>query len=141
MTGFQPHPGSGVNIQDQEAPHLDPGKLGEALGVSTRIVNPYLLEETKAALSAAVNEEGLSLVVSSAPCYLLNTRKNRSALFASRPVKMVLENCNGCKICITDLGCPSLFYVESEKKVHINEKTCVQCGLCADICKRGALTL
>ncbi len=141
MTGFQPHPGSGENIYNVEAPDIDAGKLGDAIGVSTRIVNPYLLDETKEAIAEAVKEPGVSLVVSRAPCHLLNMRRTKQPYFEYRPVEVVSENCNGCKICITDLGCPSLYYVESEEKVYIDEKTCVQCGLCADVCKRGALVL
>jgi len=141
MTGFQPHPGSGEKIGNVEAPYIDAGKIGEALGVKTRVVNPYLLEETKDAIAAAVKEPGTSLVISRAPCHLLNMRKTKQPYFEQRSVKMIPENCNGCKLCITDLGCPSLYYVEDEDKVYIDENNCVDCGLCADVCRRGALVL
>ena len=139
MTGFQPHAGSGEDIQGGSAPVLSPEKIGEALGVKTKIINPYLLDETKEALDKAIKEEGVSLVISRAPCYLLNARKGGQPHFKRREVKMVAERCNGCKICINDLGCPALYYVGEEKKVAIDLNSCVHCGLCADICKRGAL--
>jgi indolepyruvate ferredoxin oxidoreductase alpha subunit len=141
MTGFQPHPGSGKDIKDRKAPLLQPEKIGEALGISTRIINPYLLEESKKTIAQAVAEPGVSLVVSRAPCHLLNTRKGGTPYFKERKVTMDVEKCNGCKICINDLGCPALYYVEAEKKVYIDYKNCVHCGLCADVCKRGALSV
>ncbi len=141
MTGFQPHPGSGMNIYKEEIPGLSPEKIGEALGIKTRVVNPYLMEETKAAVTEALDEEGVSLVISRAPCLLLSSRKGEKAIFTPRPVKMDLEKCNGCKICLNDLGCPALHYVAEEKKVHVDFNSCVQCGLCADICRRGALSV
>lgn len=141
MTGFQPHPGSGMNIYKEQVPGLSPEKIGEALGVKTRVVNPYLMEETKAAITEAVEEEGVSLVISRAPCFLLSTRKGGKAFFSPRPVKMDSEKCNGCKICLNDLGCPALHYAAVEKKVYVDFNSCVQCGLCADICRRGALSV
>ena len=139
MTGFQPHPGSGENIHGESAPALSPEKIGEALGVKTRIINPYLLEESKKVLDQAIKEEGVSLVISRAPCHLLRTRRGGQPYFNRREVKMIPERCNGCKICINDLGCPALYYLEDENRVAIDQKSCVHCGLCADLCRRGAI--
>lgn len=141
MTGFQPHPGSGQNIRCKTVPMLYPEKIGEALGIKTRIINPYLLEESKKAISEAVQEEGVSLVISRAPCYLLDTRKGGEPFFKIRKVTVDSEKCNGCKICIKDLGCPALYYVGEENKVFIDYNNCVHCGLCADVCRRGALSV
>lgn len=141
MTGFQPHPGSGTNIYKEQIPAISLEKIGEALGIKTRVVNPYLMEEAKAAVAEAVEEEGVSLVISRAPCLLLSSRRGEKEVFSRRPVKMDLEKCNGCKICLNDLGCPALHYVADEKKVHVDYNNCVQCGLCADICRRGALSV
>jgi len=136
MTGFQPHPGSGEDIHRQSAPKISVQKLAEALGISARTVNPYNIEETRTAIEDAVNEEGVSVVVSSAPCYLRTSRRGNIP-FEQRKVKIDPERCNGCKICINDFGCPSLRFENG--KVSLNEMTCVDCGLCADVCKRGAI--
>jgi indolepyruvate ferredoxin oxidoreductase alpha subunit len=136
MTGFQPHPGSGEDIRRQAAPKISVQKLVEALGISARTVNPYNIEETRAAIEEAVKEEGVSVVVSCAPCYLRASRRNILP-FQPRKVKIDSERCNGCKTCINDFGCPALRY--ENEKVTKNEMTCVDCGLCADVCKRGAI--
>jgi indolepyruvate ferredoxin oxidoreductase alpha subunit len=137
MTGFQPHAGSGEDIHRKAAPKISVQKLAEALGINARTVNPYNIEETRAAIEEAVNEEGVSVVVSQAPCYLRTVRRNVLP-FNPRKVKIDLELCNGCKTCINDFGCPALRY--ENKKVIMNETTCVNCGLCADVCKRGAIS-
>lgn len=141
MTGFQPHPGSGTNIYDKKVPALSLEKISESLGVKTKVIDPYLMEETKTTITEAIEEEGVSMVISRAPCLLLNSRKGNRDVFTLRPVKQDPERCNGCKICLNDLGCPALHYVADKKKVYIDYNNCVQCGLCADICPRGALSV
>lgn len=141
MTGFQPHPGSGMNIKKEIKPTVSLEKLGTALGIKTVVVNPYYMQVTKDTVDNAVKEDGVSLIISRAPCLLLNNRTGGEPSFIRRPVKMRIDQCNGCKICINDLGCPALYFVEEEKKVYIDQKNCVQCGLCADVCKRGAFVV
>jgi indolepyruvate ferredoxin oxidoreductase alpha subunit len=86
-----------------------------------------------------VKEEGVSLVVSSMPCYLLSTRKGRK-LFEPREIRFDEERCNGCMICIDDFGCPAISYHKEKKKISIDSQLCVGCGLCIDVCKRGAIS-
>jgi indolepyruvate ferredoxin oxidoreductase alpha subunit len=138
MTGFQPHPGSGMNVYDQPAPQVDLEKLGQAIGVTVRRVNPYDLKETRQALIAASEEKGVSLVISSAPCHLRASRRGE-ALFEPRPVRVVAEDCNGCRICITEFGCPALVFDMNREKVSIDELSCVKCGLCAEVCPQEAI--
>jgi indolepyruvate ferredoxin oxidoreductase alpha subunit len=42
-------------------------------------------------------------------------------------------------ICINDFGCPALVYDADEEKIHVEPLTCVKCGLCVEVCKRGAI--
>lgn len=138
MTGFQPHPGSGEDIRGKEAPKIEITRIGEALGISPVIINPYDIEGSKRVIDELLPQKGVRLVISKAPCYL-RSNKLKIKLFEPRQTVMDAEKCNGCKLCITDLGCPALRY--SNGKVNIDLKSCVKCGLCADICKRGAITI
>lgn len=139
MTGFQPHPGTGTTISGEKTIQVNVPKLAEALDISYRVVNPYNIQECRQALEAAVKEEGPSLIVSSMPCYLLSTRRGKK-VFEPREVRVDLERCNGCMICINDFGCPAISLNKKEKKVSIDPMICVGCALCVDVCKRGAIS-
>ncbi len=138
MTGFQPHAGSGVNLYDEIVPKVDLDKLGEAIGVRVYRIDPYDLKTTYETLKKAAEEEGVTLVIASKPCFLMASRQEVE-LFKPLEVKVDEEKCNGCMICINDFGCPALVYEKHQKKVHIDSLSCVKCGLCAEICKRGAI--
>lgn len=139
MTGFQPHPGTGTLINGELTGRVDVPKLAEALGIIYRVVNPYNIKECQKALEESVKEEGVSLIVSSMPCYLLSTRKGLK-LFEPQTIQFDEERCNGCMVCINDLGCPAISFNREKKKVAIDNGVCVGCGLCIDVCKRGAIS-
>ncbi len=139
MTGFQPHPGSGVTLAGEKTAPVNVPKLAESMGISYRVVNPYDIKQCREALEAAVKEEGPSLIVSSMPCYLLSTRRGQK-VFEPREVQVNEERCNGCMICINDFGCPAISYHKDKKRVSIDKMICVGCGLCVDVCKRGAIS-
>ncbi|MDK2824003.1 MAG: indolepyruvate ferredoxin oxidoreductase, alpha subunit [Clostridia bacterium] len=136
MTGFQPHAGSGVDVRENEVPKISIEAVAKAVGATVRTVNPYNIAETKKALEEAIKEKGVSVVVAKAPCFLRNSKSDQ-LFFTPRAVEVDVDRCNGCKICINDFGCPSLRYMDG--KVSIDKATCVMCGMCADVCKRGAI--
>ncbi len=139
MTGFQPHPGTGKLIGGEATGRVDVPKLAEALGIRYRVVNPYHPKECIKALEESVEEEGVSLIVSSMPCYLLSSRLGEE-IFEPRDIALDEERCNGCMVCITDLGCPAISYDKGKEKIHIDAGVCVGCGLCVDVCTRGAIS-
>jgi indolepyruvate ferredoxin oxidoreductase alpha subunit len=138
MTGFQPHPGTGMTLAGEKTTPVNVPKLAESMGVSYRVVNPYDIKQCREALEAAVKEEGPSLIVSSMPCFLLSTRQGKK-VFDPREVKVDLEKCTGCMICINDFGCPAISFDKAKKKVSIDPMICVGCGLCVDVCQKGAI--
>lgn len=138
MTGFQPHPGSEVNVRGEPAPAIDVSRLSAAAGVtSAQVVNPYDISQATEALEKAVREEGVSVIVASMPCYL-QAKRNGELGFTPHKVVLDEERCNGCKICITHFGCPALHFHAG--KAIINQDTCVECGVCVDVCRKGAIT-
>jgi indolepyruvate ferredoxin oxidoreductase alpha subunit len=139
MTGFQPHAGSGVNLRGQPAVRVDVKKLGASLGIRVHKVNPYDLKGTRKALVKAAEEDGVSLVVASAPCLLMASRAGEQ-LFEKRSVAVDTVKCTGCMVCISEFGCPALVYDAAEEKVHVDGLSCVQCGLCVEVCAKGAIS-
>jgi indolepyruvate ferredoxin oxidoreductase alpha subunit len=138
MTGFQPHPGSEINVRGEPAMAIDVARLSTAAGAtSAQVVNPYDIPQVKEALEKAVKEKGVSVIVATEPCYLVSRRTGE---FGFTPRKVVLDEdlCNGCKLCITYFGCPSIHF--SDGKATIDYGTCVECGMCVEVCQIGAIT-
>lgn len=136
MTGFQPHPGSVDNVRGETAPVVSIGKIAEALGATVQTVNPYNIDQTITALNQAVKQPGASVIVAAAPCYL-QARGRGEQVFEVHKATVVADECNGCRVCINYFGCPSI-RLEGDKAI-IDSLTCVGCGLCIDVCKRGAI--
>ncbi len=138
MTGFQPHPGSEVDVHGEPVLAIDVARLATAAGAtSAQVVNPYDIPQVKEALEKAVKEKGVSVIVATMPCYLVARRTGKLG-FTPRKVVLDLDRCNGCKICVTYFGCPAIHF--SEGKAAIDYGTCVECGMCVEVCKRGAIT-
>ena len=55
-------------------------------------------------------------------------------------VKVDIDKCNGCEKCIKQ-ECYSHALSIKEGKVHIDQKHCLGCGLCANICNKGAISI
>lgn len=132
MTGFQEHPGTGFTLLKKETSTVDIEMLARSLGVeNVRVVDPYDLEECKTVLSEEMNRDAPSVVVSRRPCVLRVKVKDRQACSVSP------DACNECGLCM-GLACPAL--VKRDGEVVILEEACTGCGVCAQVCKREAIS-
>jgi len=130
MTGHQPHPGTGKTATGKDTVMLYPEKIAESMGVFTKVVDPYNLDETIKALKEAVNHRGVSMVVARRECVLLKKTK-------AKPYYIDEEKCIKCFTCVNKLGCPAI--VKDGDRVYIDEKFCTGCGVCAQICPVQAI--
>lgn len=128
MTGHQPHPGMGRTAVGQEAKQLDIETLVRACGLEfVRKADPFHQKEAIEVIKEAVAFPGPAVVIMERPCI---------ALFKKPSVYTVDHDvCINCGKCLRDLGCPAM--AKGEKPV-INS-TCYGCGLCAQICPKGAI--
>ena len=137
MTGHQPHPGMGVTMMGEKVDPVDIGKVLEGIGVkSIRTVNPQNLEESRKAVSEAINERGVRAIIFKSPCIAL--------VKPDEPKSVAPDKCIGCMRCINEIGCPALITdkspTASEKpKALIDRALCTGCGLCAQICPAEAI--
>ncbi len=139
MTGFQPHAGSGINVYGQEAPRVDLEDLCKALGAKVHVIDPYDMKNSYKVLKEAVEEEGVSVVLARKGCYLRGSKQGEH-FFEPQKMTVDQEKCTGCMICVNDFGCPALVFNPDTEKVSIDEIACVQCGLCGEVCKFGAIS-
>ena len=132
MTGHQQNPTTGKNLKGDPAAAVNLEELCKAVGIKrVRVVDPYNLAETEAAIKEELAVEEPSVIISRRPCALLKYVQHKPAL------KVVNDKCKGCKMCLK-LGCPAIS-VKNGKAV-IEHTQCVGCGICTEVCKFDAIS-
>ena len=131
MTGHQQNPTTGFNLKGDPCAKIDLETLCRAVGIKrVRVVDPYDLNQCDAAIKEELAANEPSVIISRRPCALLKYVKHKA------PLAVETEKCVGCKACMK-IGCPAISIVDGKAKVDATQ--CVGCGVCAQLCKFGAL--
>lgn len=131
MTGHQQNPTTGYNLKGDAAAKVNLEALCKALGIErVRVVDPYNLAETEAAIKEELAVEAPSVIISRRPCALLKYVKHKPSLYIEK------DKCKSCKACFK-IGCPCISMVDG--KASIDKAQCVGCGICAELCKFDAI--
>jgi indolepyruvate ferredoxin oxidoreductase alpha subunit len=130
MTGHQGHPGTGVRPDLTEGPAIAIQELCDGIHVRCTTIDAKDYDAIVAAIKTEVATPGLGVIVAEAPCALLVREKVGTVLVDD-------DRCNLCGLCL-DIGCPAI--APQADTVAITE-ACTGCGLCVEVCKRGALEL
>lgn len=129
MTGHQNHPATGKTIKNIETHALDLEEVCKSVGVnSLTVVDPYELDKFEQAVKNATSSDGVNVIIARRPCVLLTKRLYNGFV--------INDNCKNCKSCLK-LGCPAI--VNGKKGMTIDTSLCTECGLCASVCKFGAI--
>ncbi len=132
MTGHQQNPATGLDIHGDPAGQIDIEAFCRAIGIrDVKVVDPYDLKATEAAIKDSLAKEEPSVVISRRPCVLLKTVKRQPQL------KVDTDKCVGCKSCMR-IGCPAISMKNG--KAEIDPTLCVGCNVCSQLCKLGALS-
>ena len=131
MTGHQQNPTTGFNIKGDPAGKIDLEALCRAMGFSrVRVVDPYDLDACDRAVREELAADEPSVIISRRPCALLKYVRHNA------PLRVNTDKCVGCKGCMK-IGCPAVSFKDG--KARVDETLCVGCGVCAQLCKFGAL--
>ena len=131
MTGHQQNPTTGKNLKGDPAAAVNLEELCRAVGIKrVRVVDPYCLAETEAAIREELAADEASVIISRRPCALLKYVQHKPAL------KVDSDKCKSCKMCMK-LGCPAISMKDG--KAVIDHTQCVGCGICSEMCKFGAI--
>ncbi len=135
MTGHQPNPGVDMNeLRLEGYGQIEIEPLVRALGVNhVTTVKPYNLKKSIAAIRAAVQFDGVSVVIAKEKCtlYAKALKQLHGKAF------QITDRCTNHRDCISDLGCPA-FFLEGDK-VHIDPDICTGCAVCAQVCPEHAI--
>ncbi len=134
MTGMQVNPGTCEQFQQSGNAKLDIARIVPALGVDQFwIVDPFDLDGTAKVIQNALKLPGVKVILARQECVIPARRRGVDA----GEVRVVDENCNLCKLCITVTGC--LAITLGKDAVVIDPDQCYGCGLCAAACNRDAI--
>jgi len=94
------------------------------------VVDPLETKKLEAEVRAAMEREGVNVIVARRACVLLERGKKRAAIEVDE------DKCKVCGVCLST-GCQAI--TKGETSVTIDARLCAGCGLCVDICPLGAL--
>jgi len=140
MTGFQPHPGTGIRPGSTPGKRLQIENVVRGMGVEdVRIVDQFQIDDATEAIKAAIEFPGVSVVICERPCVFVRKGELKQTGGTFDRYQVNREDCDGCFLCSKRLGCPAI--IQDDKKAMILPEVCVGCGVCAQICPQDAIVL
>ena len=142
MTGFQPHPGTGMMANGEPGNKVNIEAVCRSLGVHVEICDPFDLKATIATLLAMMKNEGnAKVLILRHECELVRARRIKQKPYKMYvdPEKCIGEECGCNRLCTRVFSCPGLVWDREAGKAVIDEAVCAGCGLCADVCPQGAI--
>jgi len=136
MTGHQPHPGVDTRPLGVERTRISLEDLVRGCGVKdVHVVKPLKVKKTMEAVKAAMEYDGISVIISRELCPLFAKATGQAKKV--RPFYVNLNKCKNHRDCINKIACPAM-YLEGEQ-VKINPNLCIGCAVCAQICPENAI--
>lgn len=136
MTGHQPHPGIELAPPGWDRPTIRIESIVQACGVKqVTTIDPRQLIESKDKVTDILKSDGLSVIVSRAPCPLYEARMTGRKKETSYRVGI---KCEACRHCLENFGCPALYLSDAyDERAHvvINDDLCIGCGFCDQFCE------
>ena len=140
MTGSQPTPATGRGAMGEALVEVDMETLVKGCGADfLEVGDPYDTKGFVSTVKAAVTfsrSKGPAVVIARHPCIIDLARQGKAA----DPIEvMVTEECDGCGFCHQHFECPALVEVDDGQHTAVDALVCNGCGVCLDICPKGAI--
>lgn len=137
MTGFQPHPGTGVTALGKKTKKILIEEIAKAISADyVDVFDPYNIKTAIDVLEKGIKvalDGGVVLLVARRLCSLVAIR------LGMLRSKYTINNskCVKCLMCIKMFACPAI--ITDEEKPYIIGDLCRGCGACAQICPTRAI--
>jgi len=141
MTGMQPTPGLGIRADGSKGKTISLERVVAGCGVDfIEVIDPYDLKGMTQLIKRAaeyVNDPngGIAVVIARHPCVIAY----RDEAIPKKVKVVITEDCVECNFCLDRFECPALYKDETLGRTAINEALCAQCGVCIEICPKGAI--
>ena len=141
MTGMQPTPALGIRADGSRGKTIALERVVQGCGVDfLEVVDPYNLEEMNRVLKKAADyveapDGGVAVIIARHPCVIAY----RTEAIPQKKKVTVTEDCVECKFCLERFECPALFHDQGLGRININREICADCGLCLQVCPKGAI--
>ena len=141
MTGMQPTPGIGIRADGSKGKAIPLERVVKGCGIDfIEEVDPYdtvsmgkLIK--KAAQYTESPEGGIAVIIARHPCVIAY----RGEAIPERIPVAITDDCTECNFCLDRFECPALYHDEHLGRTSINQALCVQCGVCLQVCPKGAI--
>ncbi len=140
MTGFQPHPGTGLTAMGNLTDPVDIKDICLSLGVEVEEQDPYEMRQTARAIYSSMKKSGPRVIILRRKCALVQGREGGFEYKVRVDQNLCLGESCGCgRYCTRIFRCPGLIWDKKAGKARIDEVICVGCGICSEICPQGAI--
>lgn len=133
MTGHQQNPTTGITLKGDMTTVVNLEALCKAVGINrVTEVDPHDLEGVEKAVTEALAAKEATVIIARRLCIMI-----KKAVI-SKPLTVNADKCRSCRACMK-IGCPAVSVDRETKKAKISDTLCVGCGLCARMCRFGAI--
>jgi indolepyruvate ferredoxin oxidoreductase alpha subunit len=141
MTGMQPSPSLGVRADGSEGKAISLERIVAGCGIDfIEVLDPYDIKKLTEILKKATEyiqepEGGIAVIIARHPCLIAY----REEAIPEKKKVMVTESCAECNFCIDRFECPAIYHDQELGRTSINAQLCSSCGVCIQICPKGAI--
>jgi len=141
MTGMQPTPALGIRADGSKGKSISLERAVAGCGVDfIEVVDPYDIKKMSNVLKKAARyvkkpEGGIAVIIACHPCVIAYPDE---AIPQKKKVT-VTDDCVECNFCLDRFECPALYHDQELGRVNINREICVDCGVCLQVCPKGAI--
>ena len=141
MTGMQPTPALGIRADGSKGKSISLKRAIGGCGVDfIETVDPYYIKKMTSVLKKAARyvkepEGGIAVIIAHHPCVIAYPDE---AIPQKKKVT-VTDDCVECNFCLDRFECPALYHDQELGRTNINRQICVDCGVCLQVCPKGAI--